>query len=78
MTLIEKVSKYAAEHSMLEGVKTLLVGVSGGADSVCLLHCLLELSKSQGFTVKALHFNHKLREPSLTGTRPLHRNCAIN
>jgi tRNA(Ile)-lysidine synthase len=61
MTLIEKVSKYAAEHSMLEGVKTLLVGVSGGADSVCLLHCLLELSKSQGFTVKALHFNHKLR-----------------
>ncbi|MBQ9858216.1 MAG: tRNA lysidine(34) synthetase TilS, partial [Oscillospiraceae bacterium] len=35
--------------------------VSGGADSVCMLHILLELSKEHNFTVCAAHFNHMLR-----------------
>ncbi len=35
----------------------LVVGVSGGADSLCLLHVL----HSAGYPVIAAHFNHKLR-----------------
>jgi len=38
-----------------------LVALSGGADSMCLLHCLLENSESSGITVCAAHYNHKLR-----------------
>lgn len=36
-------------------------GLSGGADSVCLLLSLCELSESFGITVEALHVNHRLR-----------------
>ena len=38
-----------------------LCAVSGGADSVCLLHVMLELSQKEGFRVYAAHFNHGLR-----------------
>lgn len=38
-----------------------LVGVSGGADSVCLLHFLNYLSKKKSFKVFACHVNHRLR-----------------
>jgi tRNA(Ile)-lysidine synthase len=38
------------------------VGVSGGADSVVLLHVLAELSSRAEFDVVALHVNHQLRQ----------------
>lgn len=38
-------------------VGRILVGVSGGADSVCLLHVLLELD----YTVEVAHFDHQTR-----------------
>ncbi len=37
------------------------VALSGGADSVCLLHLLNELSKSNNFSLTAVHINHHLR-----------------
>src|SRR3954447_422726 len=43
---------------MIEPGKPLLVLLSGGADSVCLLHMALE----QGADVSALHVNYGLRE----------------
>ncbi|MBI5759648.1 MAG: tRNA lysidine(34) synthetase TilS [Planctomycetales bacterium] len=44
----------------LRGVR-LLVGVSGGADSVSLLRGLLNLRESCSLTVTAAHMNHRLR-----------------
>jgi len=38
-----------------------LVCVSGGADSMCLLEALLHISYERGFSVAVLHFNHGLR-----------------
>jgi len=37
------------------------VAVSGGADSVCLLHALLELGPRWGLRLRVLHLNHNLR-----------------
>jgi tRNA(Ile)-lysidine synthase len=37
------------------------VGVSGGADSVALLHLLLELRGKVGIVLSVAHFNHKIR-----------------
>ncbi|MBR3995842.1 MAG: tRNA lysidine(34) synthetase TilS [Clostridia bacterium] len=41
--------------------KKILVGLSGGADSVCLLICLHTLSEKHGFSVSACHINHMIR-----------------
>jgi len=46
---------------MLAGGETVLVGVSGGADSVALLHALLALRPRLGLTLHVLHVNHGLR-----------------
>ncbi len=46
---------------MLAGGETVLVGVSGGADSVALLGALLALRRHLGLTLYVLHVNHGLR-----------------
>jgi len=40
---------------------SVLCAVSGGADSVCLLHALYRLRPRLGFRLAAAHFNHNLR-----------------
>ena len=40
---------------------TVLCAVSGGADSVCLLHQLYRLRREVPFTLAAAHYNHQLR-----------------
>ncbi|MBQ0037134.1 MAG: tRNA lysidine(34) synthetase TilS [Clostridiales bacterium] len=39
----------------------ILCALSGGRDSVCLLHYLKELAPGRGFSVAAAHFNHQMR-----------------
>ncbi len=41
--------------------KSVLVALSGGADSVALLLCLKALSGKRGFSVSAFHVNHGIR-----------------
>lgn len=50
--------KFSTEH--LQG-KRVVVGFSGGADSVSLLYRLLELRESLNIEVEAVHLNHCLR-----------------
>lgn len=50
-----------AQHRMLQGGGRVVVGVSGGADSVALLHFLWACSGELGITVLAAHVNHGLR-----------------
>ncbi len=48
-------------HHMLASGDTVLVGVSGGPDSVALLHCLVELRSSWSVHLVVVHLNHQLR-----------------
>lgn len=59
--MINKVRETIKKYSMISAGDTVTVGLSGGADSVCLLHILLELSRELDFTVKAAHINHGIR-----------------
>ncbi|HMH49375.1 MAG TPA: tRNA lysidine(34) synthetase TilS [Candidatus Acidoferrum sp.] len=49
---------------MLAGGETVLVAVSGGADSVALLHLLLTLSPEFALSLHVLHVDHGLRPDS--------------
>ncbi len=59
---LKKVKKYNEKYQMLSAGDIVVVGVSGGADSVCLLHILWELSKELGFWLLAVHVHHGVRE----------------
>lgn len=56
----ERVERFLAEKGFLSGAG-IVVGLSGGADSVCLLLILKELSEKHGFPLYALHVHHGLR-----------------
>src|SRR3989442_13114214 len=49
---------------MLGGGESVLVAVSGGADSVALLHVLATLAPAWGLRLHALHVDHGLRADS--------------
>lgn len=55
--LVERVEETIARHRMLRPGQTVLAAVSGGPDSVCLLHALLAL----GYAVEVAHFDHQTR-----------------
>jgi len=59
--LLEKVNSWAEECGALKPGTLVIAGVSGGADSVCLLDVLYRLGKTRGFSVYAVHVNHMLR-----------------
>lgn len=49
------------EHRLIPPGSTVLCAVSGGADSVYLLHRLYTLRRELDFTLAAAHFDHRLR-----------------
>ncbi len=59
--MLTKVRKTIKKHDMLRKGDHVLVGVSGGADSVALLAVLNHLRPAWGLTLTAAHFNHKTR-----------------
>lgn len=50
-----------ARYDMLRGAASVCVGVSGGVDSVSLLHLLVQLRPQFGYTLQVVHVNHGLR-----------------
>lgn len=57
----EKLSEAWQKKGLLEEGDRLVVGISGGADSVFLLHVLEKIRKRFNLTLRAAHFNHSLR-----------------
>ncbi len=58
---LDKVSVYVEKYHMLSAGDTVAAGVSGGADSVCLLFVLSALQKKIPFRLMVVHVNHKIR-----------------
>lgn len=58
---MKQVLEYVRKHQLITNGDRVVVGLSGGADSVCLLFVLFELQKEIDFQVYAVHINHHLR-----------------
>ncbi len=59
--MICKVKNAVERYNMPLSGRTVAVGVSGGADSMALLHVLLELKEEFGMKIIACHVNHGIR-----------------
>ncbi len=57
----EKIFAWIEEQKLIRQGDVVLAGVSGGADSVCLLLLLLEYQKRCDFSLEAVHIEHGIR-----------------
>ena len=59
--IVDKVSHSIIAHNLIEKGDDVLVGLSGGPDSVALLHILTNLRDRLGISLGAAYINHRLR-----------------
>jgi tRNA(Ile)-lysidine synthase len=59
--LEQQVLGFIEQHHLVSGGEKLLVAVSGGPDSVCLLHILVKLQRELKVKLHVAHLNHQLR-----------------
>ena len=73
MDLIQQVKKTILQQQLFRRGETILVGVSGGPDSVALLYILCQLRHELGFKILVAHINHQLRRSAETDQRFVER-----
>ena len=61
MDLLETATRTIRIHRMLDSGDTTVVGVSGGPDSLCLLHILNRLREPLGIALHVAHLDHGMR-----------------
>lgn len=59
--MIQRVKKYIRENHMLKAGDMVAAGVSGGADSIAMLHILKSIQQDMGFALEAVHIHHGIR-----------------
>ena len=57
----KKVMDYIQYHNMIEQGDQIVIGVSGGADSMCLLSILMELKSYYNLNLIVVHVHHGIR-----------------
>lgn len=60
----QRIEQYITNNNMIGHGDFVLIGLSGGADSVCLFLLLNKLSEKLKFRVHAIHVNHNIRGES--------------
>ncbi len=62
MNVQEKVKIFIEKQGLIREGDKVLLGLSGGADSVCLFYLLLAIREELGFTLRTAHVHHGIRE----------------
>lgn len=59
--MLDRIKKTIKEHNLIENGDRIIVAISGGPDSVCLLHVLNELKDEYNLDIYGAHLNHNFR-----------------
>ncbi len=74
--VIERVTATVREHDLLHPGECVLVSVSGGPDSVCLVESLVRLRRLFRVRLEVFHFDHRLRPGSASDATYVKRLAA--
>lgn len=58
----EKIKEYIKSNNLFNKNDSVVLGVSGGADSICMLNLLNDLKSELSISLFVLHINHEIRE----------------
>jgi tRNA(Ile)-lysidine synthase len=77
MSILARVRRTIGRHGLIPPDSRVAVALSGGADSVALVHVLREIASDEGFQlVGVAHLNHRLRGADADADEQFCRDCA--
>jgi tRNA(Ile)-lysidine synthase len=75
-TLVDRTRATISKRGLLKGGETVVVAVSGGPDSLALLHALVRLAPELDLSLHVAHFDHRIREGSASDAAFVGRTAA--
>ena len=76
--IVEKIRKTIKDNKLINKKDKIVVGVSGGPDSMCLLHVLIMLKNELEFDLVVAHINHMIRKEANSETEYVKDFCKKN
>mgnify|MGYP005964818549 FL=1 len=78
--LEEKILNTITKYKMIESGDSIVIGVSGGPDSMCLLQALIQIKEKNklNYKIYVAHINHGLRKEADGETKYVQDFCAKN
>lgn len=73
--LQKEVKNTIKKYNLIESGDNIIVGVSGGPDSICLLHILDSLKEELNFKIYVCHINHMIRKEAEEETKYVEKFC---
>ena len=74
----DEIKKTIKENSLINSNEKVVIGVSGGPDSMCLLNVLNKLKNEMQFEIVVAHINHMIRKEADLETEYVKRYCKKN
>ena len=71
----QKILQTIKKYNLIKNGDSIVIGVSGGPDSICLLHVLNELKNKLNFKIHVAHINHMIREEADEETEYVKKFC---
>jgi tRNA(Ile)-lysidine synthase len=75
--MLNRIAKYIKQNEMIKPGDQVIVGVSGGPDSIALLHIMKLISQEMDFSITCAHLNHCLREQALAEELFVKNKCCL-
>ena len=71
----QKILQTIKKYNLIKNGDSIVIGVSGGPDSICLLHILNALKQELNFKIYVAHINHMIREEADLETEYVKEFC---